>query len=163
MNVHPFSDLEGLRVAAEMERRGGHFYARTARILRDPEVVSLLTRLAEEEASHLAEFQKLYQDALGAGDDPLYDDETNAYLSAVAAEVVFPDGLTELVCDPTPEGVLRAAIRAEEDSIAFYEKMLENTRSKSARQSFSAIADTEREHRSGLKAMLDQRIQEVQG
>ena len=39
---HLFSDVEGLRIAVEMERRGEDFYRRAAKVSRSQETVSLL-------------------------------------------------------------------------------------------------------------------------
>ena len=59
MNVHSFNDIEGLRIAAEMERRGGEYCRRAAKLSHSPEAVDMLLFLAEDEARHLAEFEKL--------------------------------------------------------------------------------------------------------
>ena len=53
---HVFTDLEGLRIAVEMERRGEAFYRRAAKISKSPETVALLESLAEDEKRHNAEF-----------------------------------------------------------------------------------------------------------
>ena len=92
---HVFSDLEGIRIAMEMERRGESFYRRAAKVSRSPEAVELLLSLAGDEQTHRAEFEKLARGANALSDDA-YDDETNAYLTAIAAEVVFPQGLMGL-------------------------------------------------------------------
>ena len=97
MNVHSFNDIEGLRIAAEMERRGGEYYRRAAKLSHSPEAVDMLLFLAEDEARHLAEFEKLARRvAQERPDAPEYDADTNAYLSAIAAEIVFPGGLMAL-------------------------------------------------------------------
>ena len=57
---HVFSDVEGLRIAVEMERRGEDFYRRAAKVSRAPETVSLLNDLADDEVLHGREFQRLY-------------------------------------------------------------------------------------------------------
>ena len=158
MSAHPFSDVEGLRVAMEMERRGGAFYRRAARILADASLRALLTDMAGEEARHLAEFEHLYERARAAGADEPYSAEMCAYLSALAADIVFPGGLAELVAEASPESILRTSIRSEEESIAFYEGMSRAARSQTARARFVDIADTERAHLAGLRARLE-RIQ----
>lgn len=90
MNVHSFNDIEGLRIAAEMERRGGEYYRRAAKLSHSPEAVDMLLFLAEDEARHLAEFEKLARRV--AQERPTPRNTTripNAYLSAIAAEIVF--------------------------------------------------------------------------
>ena len=74
MNVHSFNDIEGLRIAAEMERRGGEYYRRAAKLSHSPEAVDMLLFLAEDEARHLAEFEKLARRvAQERPDAPEYD------------------------------------------------------------------------------------------
>jgi len=85
-----------------------------------------------------------------------YDEETNAYLSALAAEYVFPGGLAEVMCEPTARGILQSAIRSEQESIAFYTKMSQAAYLDSARRRFQEIADTERAHLESLQVRLDQ-------
>ena len=43
---HTFSDLEGIRIAIEMERRGESFYRRAAKVSRSAETIALLNALA---------------------------------------------------------------------------------------------------------------------
>ena len=115
MNVHSFNDIEGLRIAAEMERRGGEYYRRAAKLSHSPEAVDMLLFLAEDEARHLAEFEKLARRvAQERPDAPEYDADTNAYLSAIAAEIVFPGGLMALGAKPGPglRGQLEALLEA---------------------------------------------------
>ena len=106
-----FNDLEGLRIAVEMERRGEDFYRRAARVSRSEETVSLLNRLAADEIVHARECERLREAALAVREDAAeeaYDEETTAYLNAVAADIVFPDGLMALrrVGFESPQAVL---------------------------------------------------------
>ena len=59
-----FTDLEGLRIAVEMEKRGEDFYRRSAKVSKSKETVSLLGRLADDEVVHAREFERLYDRAL---------------------------------------------------------------------------------------------------
>ena len=61
---HVFSDIEGLRIAVEMERRGEDFYRRAARVSRTQETVALLNALADDETMHCREFQRLHDIAV---------------------------------------------------------------------------------------------------
>ena len=57
--MHIFSDLEGIRIAIEMERRGEAFYRRAAKVSKSQDTVDLLLALAEDERHHQAEFERL--------------------------------------------------------------------------------------------------------
>ena len=148
---HVFSDVEGLRIAVEMERRGEDFYRRAARVSRTQETVSLLNALADDETMHCREFQRLHDIACARKEEhgeEVYDDETNAYLSAIAADLVFPGGLMALrqVGFEDPRAVLTTAINSEKDSILFYTELAAHSRDEEARKTFEEITRQERGH-----------------
>lgn len=154
---HVFSDVEGLRIAVEMERRGEDFYRRAAKVSRGREMVALLNALAEEERLHGREFQRLQDLACARkGAMEAYDDETSAYLSAIAAEIVFPGGLMALRQEgfESPRPVLAAAIASEKDSILFYTELAACARDAEARATFEEIARQERGHLARLLGRL---------
>ncbi len=158
MQTIRFSDQEGLRIAAEMERRGGEFYRHAARIAKSPATVALLQKLAEDEAVHEQEFHRLRDKLItGDPDDEYYDEEASAYLSAVAAEVVFQGGLMGLVKDrgfEKPEAILQTAIQSEKDSILFYSEMAQQAKRPQAATVFSEIVRQEKHHLGKLQKML---------
>lgn len=155
---HTFSDLEGIRIAIEMERRGESFYRRAAKVSRSAETIALLNALAGDETNHRAEFERLYRrEAEGGLSEEAYDDETNAYLTAIAAEVVFPEGLMGLkdAGFEDPVAVLMSAIASEKDSILFYTELQGCTADAHARGVFCEIARQERGHLFRLQRQLE--------
>ena len=95
--MHDFNDLEGLRIAIEMEKRGEALYRKAARVSKLPEVKAMLEALARDEVAHAAEFEALQKEACARRDACVsYGEEASAYLSAVAADIVFPGGLMAL-------------------------------------------------------------------
>ena len=163
MQIHAFNDLEGVRIAAEMESRGEQFYRRAARVSKSPETVALLTDLANDEVLHMQEFGRLYQEACAyyrreGIPCPYYDEETNAYLSAIAADVVFPEGLMTLRREgfESPEAILAAAIDSEKDSILFYTELAARSGDTHARDLFLEIVRQERRHLSRLQKRLSE-------
>ena len=159
---HVFSDLEGIRIAIEMERRGESFYRRAAKVSRNQDTIAILISLANDEQRHQAEFERLYAAQAESGmSDHAYDDETNAYLTAIAAEVVFPLGLMGLkeTGFEDPVAVLNHAIASEKDSILFYTELQFRTTDEHARCVFGEIIRQERGHMFRLQRQLDQIIQ----
>ena len=155
---HVFSDLEGLRIAIEMERRGESFYRRAARVSKSEETIAMLNSLADDELHHRAEFERLYKAELEGGmSDKAYDDETNAYLTAIAAEVVFPKGLMALkeVGFENAEAVLIHAITSEKDSILFYGELSDRTPDEHAKKVFAEIMRQEKGHMFRLQRNLE--------
>lgn len=154
---HVFSDLEGIRIAIEMERRGESFYRRAAKVSKSAETVAMLNALAADEMHHKAEFERLYKAESEAGmSDKAYDDETNAYLTAIAAEVVFPRGLMALKDEgfENPEAVLQHAIASEKDSVLFYSEMQDRTHDDHAKAVFAEIIRQEKGHLFRLQRQL---------
>lgn len=155
---HVFSDLEGLRIAIEMEKRGEAFYRRAAKVSRDAETIDMLLSLAADEQRHQAEFTRLYNTEQEKGmSDKAYDDETNAYLTAIAADVVFPRGLMALKHEgfENPVAVLNYAIASEKDSIMFYTELTNLTPDEHARSVFAEIIRQERGHMFRLQRNLE--------
>lgn len=155
---HVFSDLEGIRIAVEMEKRGESFYRRAAKVSRSADTVSMLISLADDEQRHQAEFERLYRTAAETGmSDQAYDDETNAYLTAIAAEVVFPRGLMGLkdAGFENPAAVLTHAIASEKDSILFYSEMQDRTPDAQAAAIFAEIIRQEKGHMFRLQRQLN--------
>lgn len=156
-----FSDLEGLRIAVEMERRGEEFYRHAARIAKNGRAVALLAQLAADELSHQREFARLVELMLSEhSGEEYYDEEASMYLSAVAADVVFKGGLMSLVPGKgfdSPIAILESAISSEKDSILFYTEMIIQARSREARQVFEEIVRQEKQHLGKLqKSLLEQ-------
>lgn len=153
---HGFSDLEGLRIAIEMERRGEDFYRRAARVSRTRGTVDLLEALAEDERLHGREFARLYDQVCARKGDEPYDDESSAYLSAMAAEIAFPGGLMALRQKGFEDAaaVLETAIQSEKDSILFYSELSSRAKDAETRAAFEEIARQERGHLTRLQSRL---------
>ena len=97
MVIHPFSDREAIRIAAEIERKGERFYRMALGVAKDGAACTLLQMLRDQEKAHAARFDamllKLPKE--DAQQDKAYDLESSAFLSAIAAEVVFPGGVLD--------------------------------------------------------------------
>ena len=162
MQNQRFSELEGLQIAAEIERRGGELYRRAARVNQNPKTQQALVQLAREEEVHEREFLRLASQLRAARGDaePPEDELTPAFLSATAADIAFSGGLMELVPGrgfEDPAAVLRYAIESEQNSIAFYRTISEQVRTEEQRLVFQEIIRQEKNHLDQLKKMLDER------
>jgi rubrerythrin len=161
MENHSFSDLEGLRIAVEMERRGVEFYHRAARLTSSSYVAEMLQELEHEEEGHQREFAKLMEaqcENRAVEAAICYAGETSAYLSAVAADLVFTGGLMEVGrrggFDSLP-AILSTAIESEKNSILFYSELKELTGDPASRQAFASIISQEKTHLAKLQQQLN--------
>lgn len=150
-----FSELEGLRIAAEMEKRGGEFYALAARVTRCEKTRELLRALAADEAIHLKEFQKLYQRELDRKDRQVHSGESGALLSALAADIAFPKGVVSLAGRlENQRAILEYSIQSEQDSIRFYTALAEDEACEENARIFEDIIRQEHGHLIRLQKML---------
>ncbi len=160
MQTHRFNDLEGIRIAVEMERRGRDFYEAAARLSRNGEMAALLDTLRLEENAHMGQFQRLYErESACASEAVAYSAELNAYLTAVAADVVFSDGLVAVGVQggfQDPRVMLAEGIRSEQQSIDFYRALSEAAADERAAGVFREILAQEQMHLERLKNQLDQ-------
>ncbi len=160
MESHPFSDLEGLRIAIEMERRGVEFYRRAARLTKTADIAEMLEELAVEEEGHQRDFTELLSRQCDGRQDEAavcYSGETSAYLSAIAADVVFSGGLMEIGrrggFDSLP-AILTTAIDSEKNSILFYTELRDLTGDPGSREAFSEVIAEEKVHLARLQNQL---------
>jgi rubrerythrin len=150
-----FSELEGLRIAAEMEKRGGDFYTLAARVSRCPETKELLRTLAADEAIHLREFQKLYERESVRRDRQLHTGEAGALLTALAADIAFPKGVVSLAGKlENQRAILEYSIESEQDSIRFYSALAQDEACAESARIFEDIIRQERGHLLRLQKML---------
>jgi rubrerythrin len=160
MSSHRFSDLEGLRIAVEMERRGVEFYRRASRLTKSAQVDALLVELAAEEEQHQRDFERLLARHCNCRQDrepACYSAETSAYLSAIAADVVFSGGLMQverLGGFDSLAAILTTAIDSEKNSILFYTELRDLTDDSNAREVFSHIISQEKLHLAKLQQQL---------
>jgi rubrerythrin len=157
---HQFSDLEGLRIAVEMERRGVEFYRRAARLTKSEGIAGMLEELAAEEEGHQRDFSILLEEQCAgryAEAAVCYSGETSAYLSAVAADVVFSGGLMEVGRRggfDSLEAILTTAIDSEKNSILFYSELRELTKDERTRSAFGSVIAQEKVHLARLQQQL---------
>lgn len=160
MIIHQFTDKEALRIAAEIERKGERFYRMAQGVAGEGAVYNLLEMLRQQECAHAARFEGMLQNITEKNDDMdvEYSMETNAFLSAIAAEVVFPGGILASLMNrqlKTVRDVLLYAISSEKDSILFYMEMLLETKQDEWKMVLQEIIKEEKEHLYDLQRLLE--------
>jgi len=145
-----FNEIEAARIAQTMEQNGLAFYECAAAKSKSPRVRDLFLKLAEDEKTHLVTFQELEQ-ALASRRTapPPSEDEVGEYITKLLKTQVFGDsGDVARLSDQTADDyeALAVGMRAERDSIAFYQEMIDFVDSKEAREAFARILKEERRH-----------------
>ncbi|MGB7294967.1 MAG: ferritin family protein [Candidatus Aminicenantales bacterium] len=115
-----FNADEIFEMALKIEQNGEKFYRDSAAKIADPEAILLLLKLADMEVDHQRIFKGM-KTALSAADkkamtfDP--NNEAGLYLASLANTRIFFEKDIET---STLEGIFKAALAAEKDSVAFY-------------------------------------------
>jgi len=151
-----FNEIEAARIAQNMEANGRAFYERFAAKTKSPRVRDLFLQLAEDEKKHLAAFEELEEtlqsrpsDTSENADDP----ELSAYIERLLKTQVFSDSgdVARLADQAKDDGeALAVGMKAERDSIVFYQEMIDFVDTKVAREAFGWILKEERRHLSLL-------------
>lgn len=146
-----FNDVEAAKIACNMERNGLEFYKMMAAKSADPNVKQTFEQLAADESEHIAVFEALHEALLAEPRKHSYldNEELDAYMRRLVESHVFADAgtVSRLARDAdTDIAALGVGMRAERDTMLFYQEMLTFTDSKAAREAFQGIVDEERRH-----------------
>ena len=151
-----FNIDEILTMAEEIERNGAAFYRNAARNAPDQVTRDTLEELARMEDQHEKTFAGLRADLTADEKKPgAFDpeDETALYLKALADRRVFHQKTVDMT---SLEEVLKAAMAAEKDSIAFYAGMCEMVRGDLGKGKVRTIIKEEMSHMVILAGKLKQ-------
>ena len=161
------NDLEGLRIAMDIERRGYHFYEMAYEKFSAPEIKELFRELRDEEQEHLETFTRYFEEIEQTKDaystEYLFDPAYTSYLTVLAESHVFPkeeDAPAVFAHIKTPVDVLQLAMQAEKDSILFYGELADCSKFESARQAFRKLKEEEKRHAVELGKKIQQLQQE---
>lgn len=157
-----FSDLEGLRIAVEIETRGREFYHQAYQQASQPAHKELFLLLMNEEIHHQEKFTEIYNVVKARkeahADDYLFDPDTSRYLTVIAEHHVFPrpaDAAQKIAELKTVEAILATAMHAEKDSILFYDELAAHAKFAEARQIFAALKAEEQTHVVKIREMMN--------
>lgn len=146
-----FNDVEAAKIACTMERNGLAFYTKMAAKTKDPNVRRMFEQLAADEKEHVALFDELQQKLLDEPRSQSYLDheDLDAYMKRLVETHVFADaGGVARLADQAESDIeaLAVGMRAERDTMLFYQEIAGLTDSKAAREAFQKIIDEERRH-----------------
>ncbi|XFO66107.1 hypothetical protein SPSIL_022570 [Sporomusa silvacetica DSM 10669] len=147
------SDLEGLRIAMNIEKRGFNFYQKAYNKFKDTQAKALFKTLMEEEQEHLITFTEYFNQIEACkqahSEEYLFDAETSKYLTALVDSHVFPAEqdaehiINELA---TLGNIIKLAIGAEKDSILLYDELAKCSKFEDAKAVFLKLKGEEQRH-----------------
>jgi len=121
-----FSGSEIVEMGIQIEKNGRDFYNVVSEKSKNPKAKEIFKYLEGEEEKHIAAFQKVLDSVQKYEPPEAYPGEYFAYMNALASSHVFiqKDKGKELAKTVTSdEEAIERGIRAEIDSIVFYEGM----------------------------------------
>jgi len=157
-----YNDLEGLRIAIEIESRGLEFYRQARDNAVNQKEQDLFSWLMNEETRHEEAFRNMFnqlKDTKEAhSDEYLFDEEISRYLTVLAEFHVFPPAekakqkISEL---KTLRAILEVSMQAEKDSVLFYDELANNSKFPDAKKVFLALKAEEQTHVVRLRSMIE--------
>jgi rubrerythrin len=157
-----FNDLEGLRIAVDIETRGQEFYRQASSYATKAKYKEIFLMLMDEENQHRQTFMKIYnkikEQKETMNDDYLFDPDTSRYLTILSEGHVFPDAeqAAQMIAKlDTVGAILKVAIQAEKDSILFYGELARSAKFDEAKKIFELLRQEEQKHVVKLRLMLD--------
>jgi len=147
-----FNEIEAAKIAQNMERNGLAFYQQAAAKTRNPTIRDTFLQLTEDEKKHLAAFEELEEslqakrlERAGYTDDA----EIGGYIDRLLKTQVFREaGDVSRLATQAKDDIeaLAVGMKAERDSIVFYQEMIDFVDSKEAKETFEWILKEERDH-----------------
>jgi rubrerythrin len=136
---------DALRIAIATERSGLEFYARAARITKDPRGRQVFQNLAGEEKHHLGTLEERYKRLLEQ--DPQLESRPTFLFFKGAANGLFSRGADELQQNGVNDlEAYRIGIRCERGSHRFFKRYGERFEDSEGKQIFLEFAEEERDH-----------------
>jgi Fur family ferric uptake transcriptional regulator len=135
---------DALRIAIATERSGLEFYARAAKIARDPRGRGVFQSLAAEENEHLGKLEARYKHLLEQ--DPQLESRPTFLFFKGAANGLFASGARQVSQATTDQQALMIGIKCERASHRFFKRYGGRFEDSEGKQIFLEFAEEERNH-----------------
>ncbi len=140
---------EALEDAKEKEILAYEFYKKLENIVQDLGAKSIIRELAEEELKH----RDLIDQVIKSGDIDAIGLESKYYYTDLGiSKIVLPQVITE---DMSVQDVLRIAMKHEDNSRIFYEKLADKFKGEKVEKLFRNLAIEESGHRNNIQKIYD--------
>ncbi|MGA1846411.1 ferritin family protein [Deferribacter abyssi] len=145
---------KALEDALDKEQKAHDFYMKLCELITDLGAKSIIKELAEEEIKH----KEMIKTAIETGKIEHIGPETKFYTTDLGiAQMVLPQVITE---DLSVQDVLRIAMKHEDNSRVFYEKLAEKFKGTETEDFFKRMAIEEATHRNKIQNIYDDIIYE---
>jgi rubrerythrin len=155
-----FNADEIFDIAVQIEENASDFYREASKITGDDATKQLLSEFSTMEAGHAQEFDGMRQELSEIDKEPMTFDpyeEAAMYLKSFSEahgwEGKSAKGI-KLSGNETKEEILKSALGAEKDSVAFYVGIKDIVFGKSGKEKVEKIIKEEMKHITGISGML---------
>lgn len=140
---------EALEDAKEKEILAYEFYQKLLTYVKDLGAKAIIRELAEEEVKH----RDLIDKIIGTGDLNIAGLDTKCYYTDLGiTDMVLPKVIKE---DMSVQDILRIAIKHEDNSRIFYEKLADKYKGQEVEELFRRLAVEEACHRNNIQKIYD--------
>ena len=157
-----FSLKDIIELAIQIENNGERVYRSTIEKISDPSLVSLLQRLADEEAEHAEWFIELKKKVKKTINDPKLEEMGKTILLDVIGEQSFSLAYVDFSEIQHVKDLFELSIEFEKDTVLFYEMLHPFIEDKDVEQQLNTIITEENRHIRKLQEFLDSQISNVE-
>ena len=152
-----FSAKEIIELAIKIEKNGEAVYRSAIEKVPNPELVSLLEWMADEEVKHANWFAELKHNLETKNEDPFVEEMGHELFNEMLGDKNFSLKDVDFATIEEIDGLIETFIEFEKDSIIFYEVLKPFVEDPVVREYLSKIIDEEKRHIELLKEITDRK------
>ncbi len=148
-----FSTTDICNIAIQIEKNGEETYLKASKVTKDPQIAEILTWMAKEEAHHAKWFEKLSTEITVTEEEQKINEMGRDLLQNMVKGNSFLMQQDELEKCETIESVIDRSIEFEQDTILFFEFLLDLLDEEQTAQQLKKIIAEEHNHIDKLKLL----------
>ncbi len=149
-----FTIQEILDLAIQIEKNGEAVYRQALKTTNNPEIISLLHQLAEDEVKHIQWFTNLRESAMATVEDPAVHEMGQKILNNILGDQTFSLQEVDFSNLGTVISLLNTAIEFEKDTILFYHMLSALVQDEEGVDLLNKIIEEENRHIAALEDTL---------
>ncbi len=150
-----FTIADILDVAVQLEKNGSKVYRQAMEQVSDPDLMSMLQWLAEEEEAHIRWFQEMRQLTKGVHTNPDLEELGRRMLRDAVGESAFSLQDKDIPAMEQVRELVDTALEFERDTVLFYEMIASVVEKEETRLQLNQVIEEEKQHVRKLQDFLD--------
>jgi rubrerythrin len=149
-----FSAIEILDIAIGIEQNGEAVYRDALELISDPQLVDLLTWMADEEAKHAKWFSDLKQNVATESENPFVEEMGRELFNDLLGEKSFSHKEVDFSKVEQIDDLMAIFVEFEKDSILFYELLESFIEDQSTLENLKKIIAEENNHIARIQSFI---------